>query len=169
MHPGFNLLELEIGHRITRIYSPTKSLGAPLRIHIHMSCPGEHAASVYHLCLFPLYVTDPSFFHTSEIDVWPSSAGPIVTHGHTFSQSIPFAAVCNTIGSFVKSNPDSWPVLVSLECHVYGEQEQQELVRIMREAWGERFVDGRLEDLEEGRALTPEMVMGKVLVMVSIG
>ncbi|KXN82992.1 1-phosphatidylinositol 4,5-bisphosphate phosphodiesterase 1 [Leucoagaricus sp. SymC.cos] len=97
-----------------------------------------------------------------EIDVWPSSKGPIVTHGHTFSQSIPFADVCAAIGASVY--PDTWPVLVSLECHVYGEERQEELVRIMREAWGEKFVDGKQDDVED--KLTPEMVMGRILVMV---
>ncbi|EKM76385.1 hypothetical protein AGABI1DRAFT_131468 [Agaricus bisporus var. burnettii JB137-S8] len=95
-----------------------------------------------------------------EIDVWPSKNGPIVTHGYTFSQSIPFSDACIAIGSSVQ--PDSWPVLVSLECHVYGEQNQAELVRIMRDAWGSKFVDRELEGIP--KRLPPEMVFGKILV-----
>lgn len=105
----------------------------------------------------------PSF--RLEIDVWPSKNGPIVTHGYTLSQSLPFSEVCVAIGSFVQ--PDSWPVLVSLECHVYGEKEQAELVRIMREAWGSKFIDHELDGIP--KRLPPETVLGKILVMVCMG
>ncbi|KAJ3570739.1 hypothetical protein NP233_g4205 [Leucocoprinus birnbaumii] len=97
-----------------------------------------------------------------EIDVWPSSKGPIVTHGHTFSQSVPFAEVCAAIGAAVVD--DCWPVLVSLECHVYGEEKQEELVRIMKQAWGSKFIDRKLDGDED--KITPEIVMGRILVMV---
>jgi phosphatidylinositol phospholipase C delta len=72
-----------------------------------------------------------------EIDTWYTSSGPIVTHGHTFTQSIPFQAACAAIGEAVK--PDSLPITVSLECHVEVEK-QVELVEIMKTTWGDKLV-----------------------------
>ena len=72
-----------------------------------------------------------------EIDCWYTPSGPIVTHGHTFTQSIPFQGACAAIGEAVK--PDSLPVTVSLECHVEVEK-QLELVDIMKRTWGDKLV-----------------------------
>ncbi|KAJ2917304.1 hypothetical protein MD484_g3147, partial [Candolleomyces efflorescens] len=109
-----------------------------------------------------------------EIDVWPSKSGPIVTHGYTLSISVPFAKVCRAIGSFLDNtygpyNPDAksgldFPVLVSLECHV-PLAEQGELVRIMKEAWGDRLVQGPLEGVDD-EWITPKDLEGRIVVMV---
>jgi len=72
-----------------------------------------------------------------EIDAWYTSSGPIVTHGYTFTQSIPFQAACTAIGEAAK--PDSLPITVSLECHVEVEK-QVELVEIMKTTWGDKLV-----------------------------
>lgn len=36
----------------------------------------------------------------------------------------------------------------------------------MHEAWGDKFVDGKLDGIED--SLAPEMVMGRILVMESV-
>ncbi|KAH7105382.1 PLC-like phosphodiesterase [Auriculariales sp. MPI-PUGE-AT-0066] len=97
-----------------------------------------------------------------EIDVWPSPDGPIVTHGHAYTDSLPFGEVCLEIGKGVK--PDDWPVLVSLECHVPPEG-QPELIQIIKNAWGDKVVDKALEDVDPSRA-SPRDFKGKILLMI---
>jgi phosphatidylinositol phospholipase C delta len=105
-----------------------------------------------------------------EIDVWPHPAStpnvpkePIVTHGHTFSRSVPFREVCKAIGEGTKA--DDWPVLVSLECHVEIEG-QKHLVDIMKEEWGDKLVQGELEGVSDDNKVTPGELKGRIVVIV---
>jgi phosphatidylinositol phospholipase C delta len=101
-----------------------------------------------------------------EIDTWPHpSAGkePIVTHGHTFSKSVPFRDVCEAINEGVL--PDYWPVLISLECHV-PVAGQLQLVEIMKESFGEKLVSTALEDIDND-VVSPLDLKGRILLIVS--
>lgn len=97
-----------------------------------------------------------------EIDVWPGSNGPIVTHGYTLSSYVPFIEVCEAIGMAV--NEGDWPVLLSLECHVPPEG-QEELVRIMEQCWGEKLI--KKEVAPEAKDVTPAELRGRIVAMVS--
>ena len=112
--------------------------------------------------------------YTSEIDVWPSASGPIVTHGYALTASVPFKDVCRAIGSFLDDtygpyNPSAqsgldFPVLISLECHV-PVNDQAELARTMKETWGERLVVGPLPGVDD-EWVTPKDLAGRIVVMV---
>jgi len=86
-----------------------------------------------------------------------------VTHGYTLTSAVPFSDVCRAIGDFVSC--ESWPVLVSLECHV-DEEGQKEVVRQMVEAWGDKLVEGRVEGV--CGEITPADLKGRIILIVCI-
>lgn len=98
---------------------------------------------------------------------------PEVTHAHTvqglgdvgLAGRIPLRRVCRVIReSAFKTN--KLPLIVSLEVHATGEQ-QDMMVDIMREEWGDHLLDGRLAECDpEERVPRLEELMEKILVKV---
>jgi phosphatidylinositol phospholipase C delta len=60
--------------------------------------------------------------------------------------------------------PGDWPTLVSLECHVPVER-QDELVQIMKGAFGDKLVEGELNAMTES-TVTPRELRGRIVLMV---
>ncbi|KAG8758124.1 hypothetical protein FRC14_000748 [Serendipita sp. 396] len=59
-----------------------------------------------------------------ELDVWwTSKKGPILTHGHTLTGSVPFQEACLAIGNAI--GPNDLPAWISLECHVDADKQPQ--------------------------------------------
>lgn len=100
-----------------------------------------------------------------EIDVWPhpkDSEDPIVTHGYTFSKSVPFKDVCEAIN--LGAEPNDWPVMISLECHV-PLAGQPRLIQIMKETFKEKLVEGALEGVDT-RMISPMELRGRIVLIV---
>lgn len=98
---------------------------------------------------------------------------PEVTHAHTvqglgdvgLARRIPLRDVCRVIReSAFKTN--KLPVIISLEVHATGEQ-QDMMVDIMKEEWGDHLLDMRLVDCNpDERQPRLEELMEKILVKV---
>lgn len=86
----------------------------------------------------------------------------MVTHGHTFTGSIPFKGVCEAIGDAV--GPNDLPVFVSLECHVVLEK-QNELVDIMEQTWGKKLLSKPLDQIDTNK-VSPNDLRGHIVLMV---
>ncbi|KAH9889246.1 PLC-like phosphodiesterase [Xylariomycetidae sp. FL2044] len=89
---------------------------------------------------------------------------PIVMHGYTFTSIVGFREVCKAIYevAFEKTN---LPIIISLEVHA--DQEQQEtMVQIMKEEWGDSLVDAPHEDCPTDRVPRLEELLNKILVKV---
>lgn len=98
---------------------------------------------------------------------------PEVTHAHTvqglgdlgLAKRIPLREVCRVIKeSAFKTN--KMPLVISLECHATGEQ-QDMIVEIMREEWGDYLLDEPLQECDPAsRQPRLEELMEKILVKV---
>ncbi|KAG8836597.1 hypothetical protein FRB91_008566, partial [Serendipita sp. 411] len=98
-----------------------------------------------------------------ELDVWwTSKKGPILTHGHTLTGSVPFQEACLAIGNAI--GPNDLPAWISLECHVDADKQPQ-LVKIMEEAWGDKLLSLKLEHVD-GEKVSPNDLRGKIVMMV---
>ncbi|KAF4345733.1 1-phosphatidylinositol-4 5-bisphosphate phosphodiesterase [Fusarium beomiforme] len=69
---------------------------------------------------------------------------PIVTHGWTLTAPCGFREVCKAVGESAFVDNDL-PIIVSLEVHADADQ-QEVMVKIMKEEWGDMLVDKPLDD-----------------------
>ncbi len=89
---------------------------------------------------------------------------PIVMHGYTFTQPVGFREVCQAIRA-AAFQTTRLPLIVSLEVHA--DQEQQEvMVQIMKQEWGELLVDKPSEQCLSGRMPKLDELQNKILVKV---
>lgn len=90
---------------------------------------------------------------------------PIVTHGWTLTTPCGFREVCHSIkeSAFVASD---LPIIISLEVHADAEQ-QEVMVKIMKEVWGELLVQEPLEGCDpKFRLPRLEDMRNRILVKV---
>jgi len=103
-----------------------------------------------------------------EIDVWDGQEDssqnpvPVVLHGHTLTKKIDFSEVIKTIKVFLNFNPDSYPVILSLENHCsipYQEAMAETLVNV----FGDVLFTPNESDLN-GLLPSPESLKGMVVI-----
>lgn len=84
-------------------------------------------------------------------------------------QSIPFRTVCQTIRESAFTKKNKLPLIISLEVHTTGQQ-QDLMVEIMKEEWKDMLVDKPLPDYDpEVEQPKLEDLMGKILIKVKRG
>ncbi|GLB39507.1 putative phosphoinositide phospholipase C [Lyophyllum shimeji] len=98
-----------------------------------------------------------------ELDIYDGDTEPVVFHGKTFTSKVPLRDICNAIAkyAFVAS---PYPLLISAEVHC-GLKQQDKLVEIMLEAFGEDLVRAPVEGRPKISVLpSPEDLKGKFLL-----
>lgn len=89
---------------------------------------------------------------------------PRVLHGYTLTKEVSFREVCTTIRKHAFTVSDL-PLIISLEVHCNPEQ-QQVMVDIMKETWGDVAVVAPTEDQMPAVLPSPDSLRGKILVKV---
>lgn len=95
---------------------------------------------------------------------YPTPAGDLALH-----EPIPFRNVCKTIRDSAFSHGNELPVIISLEVHANGPQ-QEKMVEIMREVWGDLLLDAQLAECDpETKQPTLRDLRNKILVKAKTG
>jgi len=109
-----------------------------------------------------------------EIDCWDgdkrgssknnhSQPIPVVYHGHTLMSQITFADVIRCIRGWILENPETYPVILSLENHC-SPPFQLEMARILRDVLGDLLYVPELHDFSSDSLPSPYALCGKVIV-----
>ncbi|KAL7550595.1 hypothetical protein ACHAWF_013813, partial [Thalassiosira exigua] len=95
-----------------------------------------------------------------ELDVWDDSDGhPIVYHGYTLTSKIPFQDIITCVKGYVDANPETLPIILSLENHC-SHPFQEMMAEILNDTLRERlYIPESLEELP-----SPLDLVGKVVI-----
>lgn len=95
---------------------------------------------------------------------YETSRGDVTLH-----EPIPFRTVCQTIRESAFSHGNELPVIISLEVHANGPQ-QEKLVQIMKDEWAGLLLDEPLQDCDPlTRQPTLKSLKKKILIKVKTG
>jgi phosphatidylinositol phospholipase C delta len=101
-----------------------------------------------------------------EIDVWDGmeegSLAPVVYHGHTITSKILFRDVIEAIQTFIQLNPDTYPIILSLENHCRRSCQQQMAEMLTRLLGRHLFIP--TEAVLNSELPSPEKLRGMVLI-----
>lgn len=74
-----------------------------------------------------------------ELDCWDDSVGyPIIYHGYTITSKIPFQDVINCVKGYIDANPDTLPIILSLENHC-SHPFQEQMANILQDTLEDRL------------------------------
>lgn len=105
-----------------------------------------------------------------ELDCWDgkkaSKTGGVlrvdVFHGHTFTSKISFLSIVVLVNNYLISNPDSYPVILSLENHC-STPYQDRMAEILRDTLGKKLYIPTAES-RKTEMPSPENLKGRVLI-----
>ncbi|KAJ4325859.1 hypothetical protein N0V94_000421 [Neodidymelliopsis sp. IMI 364377] len=122
----------------------------------------------------PKEVEEPAHYDDQKVTPWRSDltyrAEPKVYHGYTLTSEMTFRAVCATIRDYA-FRASNLPLIVSLEVHA-GPEQQEIMVEIMTEYWGDMLVDLPLNPSQTAETTNLPMLKDlerKILVKVKRG
>jgi hypothetical protein len=122
----------------------------------------------------PKEVEEPAHQDGLKVTPWRSDltyrAEPKVYHGYTLTSEMTFRAVCATIRDYA-FRASNLPLIVSLEVHA-GPEQQEIMVEIMTEYWGDMLVDLPLDPSQTAETTNLPMLKDlerKILVKVKRG
>jgi hypothetical protein len=93
-----------------------------------------------------------------------STGEPQVLHGHTATKEVSFRRICEIIRKYA-FRATSLPLIVSLEVHC-GPAQQDMMVEIMNDYWGEFLVDSTIETIDATPLPSLESLRNKILIKV---
>jgi hypothetical protein len=103
-----------------------------------------------------------------EFDCWDGdvNAGgtpiPVVFHGHTLTTKICFGDILDCVAAHVKANPDTYPVILSLENHC-SKPYQQVMAKLLKDKLGDNLYIPDAKDMAADLP-SPEFLKGKVVI-----
>lgn len=98
-----------------------------------------------------------------EIDRVTKECVPIIFHGHTLTSKIRFRAVCLVVQSYLKANPNTYPIVLSLENHC-SHPFQKVMADDMKEIFGEKLFVPSQEQCSGEDLPSPEILRGMIVI-----
>jgi len=149
-----NTAGLSMLHFHLQLLSPANDAVTPAQGPSNKNTWGAPLAHYWHACSHNTYVVGDQLTGRStadmyrrqllqgnrqvEIDCWPGSSSPIVTHGHTWCTAEKFEAVAEAISECAFVNSEL-PVILSLEMHC-NTQQRNMLAKMLVENIGDRLL-----------------------------
>mmetsp|Transcript_9705 Transcript_9705/g.14902 ORF Transcript_9705/g.14902 Transcript_9705/m.14902 type:complete len:839 (-) Transcript_9705:154-2670(-) len=102
-----------------------------------------------------------------ELDCWDGENKfnnvPVVFHGYTLTSKIAFEEIILAVKGYVKSNPDTYPIILSLENHC-SHPYQSSMAKMLKDILGISLWCPDKAEIEHGNLPSPESLRGKVIV-----
>ena len=101
-----------------------------------------------------------------ELDCWDGEAKtatiPVVYHGHTITSKIAFKSICLVVKCFLDQNPNTYPIILSLENHC-SHNFQRVMAKDMKDIFGDKLFAPTAKQTEE-QLPSPEALRGMVVI-----